>query len=346
MSVSSNNSARRWPAELRAWGGFRWQQFRSWQTYRRAWGGSWYRFRSGLTRGRDRRTWDGHWWERFRSGLSYGRADTVAFAASVILGSAALVGFLTMGRGSAPAVLGEAFTVGVTDEGVPYVALDPEGLGQGQDGAPKDGGSSESDSSAVPVFFVDTSGDVLSFIGVEGSSVGSDPSLRLVQIRAPVQILALLQIPALVLRQDHPPPRRRLQTGPSRHQRARTRRPRPSSRRSSRRSIRRSSRPSSRPSIRRSIRPSSRPSIRRSIRRSSRRSIRPSIRQLVPSGRRLHDTKAPEPSIDETKRSGAAPRDSLWTRVASSYRLTQRSDGKDYSVADRRPTEREAHGGA
>jgi hypothetical protein len=134
MSISSDNSARRWPAGLRAWGGFRWQQFRSWQTYRRAWGGSWYRLRSGLTHGRDRRTWEGHRWDRFRSGLSYGRANTLAFAASVILGSAALVGFLTMGRGSAPTLLGEAFTAGVTDEGVPYVALDPEGLEQAQGG--------------------------------------------------------------------------------------------------------------------------------------------------------------------------------------------------------------------
>jgi hypothetical protein len=176
MSISSDSSARRWPAGLRAWGGFRWQQFRSWQMYRRAWGGSWYRFRSRLTHGRDRRTWEGHRWERFRSGLSYGRADALAFAASVILGSAALVGFLTMERGSAPSLLGEAFTVGVTDEGVPFVALDPEGLGKAaQGGAANDGASRGSGPSPVPLFSVDTSGGVLTFVGGEGSPVGSDP---------------------------------------------------------------------------------------------------------------------------------------------------------------------------
>jgi hypothetical protein len=176
MSIPSDSSARRWPAGLRAWGGFRWQQFRSWQMYRRAWGGSWYRFRSRLTHGRDRQPWEGHRLERFRSRLSYGRANTLAFAASVILGSAALVGFLTMERGSAPSLLGEAFTVGVTDEGVPFIALDPERLGQApQGGAATDGASRGSGPSAVPLFSVDTSGGVLTFVGGEGSSVGSDP---------------------------------------------------------------------------------------------------------------------------------------------------------------------------
>ena len=121
--------------------------------HRRAWGGHWRnRFRSGLTYGRDRPAWDASWWNRFRSGLTYGRADTLAFAASVILGSVAVVGFLTMERGSAPSLLGEAFTVGVTDEGVPYVALDPEGLEQAQGGAAKAGASRASGRSAVALF--------------------------------------------------------------------------------------------------------------------------------------------------------------------------------------------------
>ena len=137
MSIPSNNSARRWSAEVRAWGGIRWQRFRSWQLH--------------------------------------GRADTLAFAASVIIASAAIVGFLTMGRGSAPRLLGEAFTVGVTDEGVPYVALDPEGLGEAQGGAAKDGASPGSGPSAVALFSVDTSGGFLSLVGGEGSSVGNDP---------------------------------------------------------------------------------------------------------------------------------------------------------------------------
>jgi hypothetical protein len=158
MSISSNNSARRWAADLRAWGGY-------WR----------HRSRSGPTYGGDRRTWDGSWWIRFRSGLTYGRAKRLAFNASVILGSAALVGFLTMGRGSAPSLLGEAFTIGVSDEGVPYVALDPEGLGQAQGGAAKDWASRGSGPSAVALFAVDTSGGVLSFVGGEGASVGNDP---------------------------------------------------------------------------------------------------------------------------------------------------------------------------
>jgi hypothetical protein len=176
MSIPSNNSARRWAAELRARGGFRWHQLRSWQTHRRAWGGSWWnRFRSGPTYGRDRRTGDGYWWHRFRSWQLQGRADTLAFAACVIIASVVLVGFLTMGRGSVPRLLGEALTVGVTDEGVPYVALDPEGLGEAQGGAAKDGASPGSGPSAVALFSVDTSEGVLSLVGGEGSSVGNDP---------------------------------------------------------------------------------------------------------------------------------------------------------------------------
>ena len=176
MSIPSNNPARRWAAELRAWGGLRWHPFRSWQMDRRAWGGyRWNRFRSGLTYGRGRRAWDGFRWNRFRSWQLHGRANTVAFAASVILSSVALVGFLSMGRGSAPRLLGEAFTVGVTDEGVPYVALDPEGVGQAQGGAAKDGTSPGSGPSAVPLFLVDTSGGVISLVGGGGSSVGNDP---------------------------------------------------------------------------------------------------------------------------------------------------------------------------
>jgi hypothetical protein len=176
MSIPSNNSARRWAAELRAWGGFRWHQLGSWQMYRRSWGGYWWhRFRSGLTYGRNRRTGDGYWWHRFRSWQLQGRADTLAFAACVIIASVAIVGFLTMGRGSVPRLLGEAFTVGVTDEGVPYVALDPEGLGEAQGGAAKDGASPGSGPSAVAFFSVDTSGGVRSLVVGEGSSVGNDP---------------------------------------------------------------------------------------------------------------------------------------------------------------------------
>jgi hypothetical protein len=161
MSIPSNNPARRWAADLRdrwAWGGFRWHRFRSRQMY-----------------GRDRREWGGYRWSRFRSWLTYGRASTLVFAAAVILGSIGLVGLLTMGRGSAPRQLVEAFTIGVTDEGVPYIALDPEGLGQAQGGATKDGASGGSGTSAVALFPVDTSGGVLSLVGGEGSSVGSDP---------------------------------------------------------------------------------------------------------------------------------------------------------------------------
>ena len=151
MSIPSNNSASRWVDELRAWGHFRWYQFRTWQMYRRR-----------------RRAWGGSW-------QLHGRADTLAFAATVIIASAAIVGFLTMGRGSAPRLLGEAFTVGVTDEGVPYVALDPEALGQEQGGAAKDRASHGSGPSAVALFSVDTSGGVLSFVGGGGSSVGNGP---------------------------------------------------------------------------------------------------------------------------------------------------------------------------
>jgi hypothetical protein len=82
----------------------------------------------------DRRAWGGYWSHRFRSWLTHGRANKFLFATSVILGSVAFVGLLTTGRGSAPRLLGEAFTIGVTDEGVTYVALDPEGLGDTQGG--------------------------------------------------------------------------------------------------------------------------------------------------------------------------------------------------------------------
>ena len=158
MSRPSDNPARRWAADLRASGGFRWHRFRSWQAY-----------------GRDRRAWGGYRWHRFRSGLMFGRASTLAFAATVILGSVALVGLLAMGRGSAPRVLGGAFTIGVTDDGVPYVALDPEGLGQAQGGAANDRASGENGSSAVALFPLDTSEGVLSLDGGEGSPVGNDP---------------------------------------------------------------------------------------------------------------------------------------------------------------------------
>ena len=159
MSIPSNNPARRWAAELRARGGFRWHPFRSWQMDRRGWGGyRWNRFRSGLTHGRDRLAWDSLRWNRFRSWQLQGRANTLAFVASVILSAVAGVGFLSMERGSAPMLLGEAFTVGVSDEGVPYVALDPEELGQPQGGAAMDGASRGSGPSAVALFAVDTSG--------------------------------------------------------------------------------------------------------------------------------------------------------------------------------------------
>ena len=113
MSIRSNNSARRWAADLRAWKGASWQQFRSWQMDRRAWGGYWsHRFRSWLTNGRDRWAWDDFRWHRFRSWLTYGRANKFVFATSFILGSVALVGLLTTGPGSAPRLLGEAFIRG------------------------------------------------------------------------------------------------------------------------------------------------------------------------------------------------------------------------------------------
>ncbi len=158
MSIPSYNAARRWAADLRARGGFRWHRFPSWQTY-----------------GRDRRARGGYTWHTFRSRLIFGRASTLAFAASVILGSVALVALLAMARGSAPRLLGEAFTIEVTDEGVPYVALKPEALGQAQGGAAKNRASGESGSSAVALFPVDTSGGVVSLDGGEGSSVGNDP---------------------------------------------------------------------------------------------------------------------------------------------------------------------------
>jgi hypothetical protein len=137
MSVPSNNSARRLAADLRAWGGFRWDRLRSWQMS--------------------------------------DRANTLAFAAVLILSFGALVGYLAMERGSVPRRLAEAFTVGVTDAGVPYVALDPQGLEQAQGGAAKDGASHGSGPSAVALFRVDTRGGVLSFIGGGGSSVGNGP---------------------------------------------------------------------------------------------------------------------------------------------------------------------------
>ena len=161
MSRPSYNAARRWAADLRdrrAWGGFRWHRFRSRQMY-----------------GRDRPEWGGYRWSRFRSWLTYGRASTLVFAGAVILGSIGLVGLLTMGRESAPRQLGGAFTIGVTDEGVPYIGLDPQGLGQAQGGATKDGASGGSGPSAFALFPVDTSGGVLSIVGGEGSSVGNDP---------------------------------------------------------------------------------------------------------------------------------------------------------------------------
>jgi hypothetical protein len=161
MSRPPDNPARRWAADLRdrrAWGGFRWHRFRSRQMY-----------------GRDRREWGGYRWSRFRSWLTYGRASTPVFAAAVILGSIGLVGLLTMGRGSAPRQLGGAFTIGVTDEGVPYIVLDPQGLGQAQGAATKDGAIGGSGPLAVTLFPVDTSGGVLSLVGGEGSSVGNDP---------------------------------------------------------------------------------------------------------------------------------------------------------------------------
>jgi hypothetical protein len=117
MSIPSNNSARRWPADLRAWGGFRWQRFRSWQMHRRAWGGYWRnRFRSGPTYGRDRPTWAGSWWNRFRSGLTYGRADTLAFATSVILSSAATAA--SHGSGPSAVALGAV----ESERGVSYLS--------------------------------------------------------------------------------------------------------------------------------------------------------------------------------------------------------------------------------
>jgi hypothetical protein len=135
MSIPSNNPAKRWAAELRAW--------------------------------------DGYWWNRFRSWLTDGGASTLAFAVTMIL--SVLVGLLTLGRGSAPRLSGGAFTVEVTDEGVLYVALDPEALGQAQGGAAKDGASRGSGPSAVALFSLDTRGGVLSFIGGVGSSVGNGP---------------------------------------------------------------------------------------------------------------------------------------------------------------------------
>jgi hypothetical protein len=137
MSISSYNPARRWAAELRAWGRFRW-----------------------------------HGWH---SGLWFFRS-TLVFWAVVILWSIGLVVLLVIGPGSAPRSLGGAFTIEVTDEGVPYVALDPQGLEQAQGGAIKaDGASGGSSSSAVALFPVDTSGGVLSLVGGGGSSAGNDP---------------------------------------------------------------------------------------------------------------------------------------------------------------------------
>src|SRR4029453_12174743 len=118
MSVSSNNSARRWADEFRAWRGLRWYQFRSWQTHgrdRRAWGGYWWhRLRSSLAYGRDRWAWDGFRWHRLRSWLTYSRTGKLVLASSVVLGSMALVGLLSMERGSAPALFGQASPRGAT----------------------------------------------------------------------------------------------------------------------------------------------------------------------------------------------------------------------------------------
>ena len=67
------------------------------------------------------------------------------------------------------------FKIEVTDEGVPYVALDPEGLGQAHGGAAKNGPSRGSGPSAVAHFPVDTSGSGVSLLdGGGGSSVGND----------------------------------------------------------------------------------------------------------------------------------------------------------------------------
>ena len=148
MSISSSNSARRWPTGVRAWGDFQVAKVP---------------FLADAS-----------------TGVGRPLAEPVSFRADVRSGSTGLGRLLVepvsfglvrsrryarlrrqrhprLGRGcwishdgtrKCPGLLGEAFTVRVTDEGVP-VALDPEGLEQAQGGAAKKTASRASGRSAV-----------------------------------------------------------------------------------------------------------------------------------------------------------------------------------------------------
>jgi hypothetical protein len=142
-------------AAVREWRRFWWRRMRSWRPGRAI----------------------GLWAADVRSGLMQVRPRTLGLATgTILLCSMALAGLLTMGGGSVPRALGGAFTVEVDESGQPYVALDPQALGDG--GSTKAGGRAP----AVPLFAVAAGADVFSFVPVgdpqppPGPSPGPDPS--------------------------------------------------------------------------------------------------------------------------------------------------------------------------
>ena len=143
-----------WAADVTAavleWRRFWWRRMRSWRPGRAiglwaadvtaavlAWRRFWWRRMRSWRPGRA----IGLWAADVRSGLMQVRPRTLGLATGIILlCSMALGGLLTMGGGSVPRALGGAFTVEVDESGQPYVALDPQALGDG--GSTRAGGRS------------------------------------------------------------------------------------------------------------------------------------------------------------------------------------------------------------
>jgi hypothetical protein len=149
-----------WAADVREWGRDRRRAMGLWPADLRAWG-------------RDRRQAIPLWAADVRARLMQVRPRSLGIATGIILlCPVTLVGLLMTAGGSVPRALGQAFTVEVDESGRPYVALDPQAIGNDQPTSAGGGGDVDA---SVPLFAVAASGGVFSLVPVDGSVGGNDP---------------------------------------------------------------------------------------------------------------------------------------------------------------------------
>ena len=109
----------------------------------------------------------------------YPSGQTLAVSAAVIAGLVFLTGLLAVrGETSTPALLGGVFTVAESEGGVPYIAIDPHALGQGDDAsttaAASEDGKGGGKGSSRSILLFPTSGGSITFGGGDPPP-GTDP---------------------------------------------------------------------------------------------------------------------------------------------------------------------------